>query len=311
MEIYNLIKEIETKETVGYEDISEILRKLDNAISNKIKNFLDFIRTTKIIVDNLHSYKTKMYNIKDLQKIKIKLLKALNKNEIVPNIVLRRKVPIILGLNKTLPELVTILSTSSKVLNQYENIVKDLEDRISKTIIKNDISLFLPNKREVSEIAKTVSEVGLVIESITDKKQMTDMVEMRKVINNITKLPEIINMLLKLGEVYRMERVETMIDRLNDVVPNVKLLIDRLLNENNNDEKIKNEIITYLKTVAEITTIVGMLELLYLQTVDMTIAIIKTVLAPIDARKLGKQKLKSVEVEQSIIQKIKSKLFSK
>jgi L-lactate utilization protein LutB len=137
---------------------------------------------------------------------------------------------------------------------------------------------------------------------------MTDLKPMREVINRLSDIPNINNTLLKLGEIYRVEEIESKINDINDLLPNIKNIADKIAETK--DNKLIDNALRYIKDLAEYVTAIGMLHLLYLQTVDMEIAIMKTVMAPLTKNEKAKAKLKSAELENGILGKLRQ-LFLK
>lgn len=265
-----------TEGAEAFDYLNTLFFKLDKTIQKGIKGTINYFSTNNIYIENLADYKTKTPNINNLYSLR-KIVYEKVKDNSKFYVISKKKTPVIMGLNIKLKYLYLLLKNNTIQISQLEkemesfNIMLDTFVNSKKGII--DLNL---NKKDIDFVHENVEVINKDLNKVTNKKVLTDRVPTSKIVSNYKELLEITDNSIGLGKEYTMERLEEIAEDNQNLV--VKL--DAIYNSmKKNESSMKKEdlelFVKYITSIAKFTTAISFLFYLYLQLLNMLVAVIK------------------------------------
>ena len=269
-------KDNEPSEEV-FEFIDKIFYKVDKAFQKGFKSIIDYFATTTIMLDDIIEYKTKTPSIKQLYSL-WKDFRSISKEKPFYKIS-KRKVPVMMGLDIKLNEVVNILKSLEPEANNAEQTLKKF-NKMLQTILDNSENEFMKNldKNLLNTLTKAEEKINKKLKSVTNDNVLTDRKPLKEVVDNWDDMNNDISDTLKLGVTYSMQRLE---DIYSIQQENIELLDALYKTFSGKTDAVDKEalkvFIKYVDAGAKYITSLGFLYYLYYQLADMLVAIIKVI----------------------------------
>jgi len=278
----NSIAVIDDKEIVSGNEgiVGDVLTGIDNLLVRGIKNMQNILLSTNIVLDGVSEYKTKTPSVKELQSYRTTLKRVLNQKDFNVHNVVKRNAPVTLGLDVTLNKLVDIISGTTiytnnavAILEKHNSIILDM-----MSVKTSELGNYIPNNRDLYTLTNNNKNIIKSLQTITNDKVKTDRKKLLKVVDKINTVPDLIDDTLALGKTLSYEELDTLREITEEITGNSTTLVDSILaNDKKIDNKTKEALSYYLKTLAEYITNVTFVYYAYLQLVDMLVAVVKVI----------------------------------
>ena len=260
-----------------FEFIDKIFYKIDKAFSSGFKSIIDYFGTTNVMISELIEYRTKTPSVVTLYKVWKNFNNLTKKVEFYK--VSKKKMPVMMGLDMTLPEVTNILSSLSTYAKEAENKVIKFGDILQSTldgeeskIIKNLDPTFL------KYLQTTETKINKQLKIVTNTNILTDRKPLKELVGNWNELNDCISEVLKLGTIYNMEKLEAIYSANEENMTLLNALYSTMSSKKDTvDKEFIKMFINYIDAMAKYVTSLGFLYYLYYQTTDMLVAIIKTI----------------------------------
>ena len=297
------LNNLSEEEIVGNEGfLGDVLVKIEEKLYQGMKAISDFFNTTDIVINGVTEYATKSPDIKRLYQANKRLKKYIDSGKIEPAKLVNLYVPVLLGVNRNMEDLVNMLDEDKylpnkllQILNEYKNTIDELlHTKVSQ--IEHNIPV-----KPKSFDETLIKNIKKDLDNIIDSKNLVDRMKLGRVFKKVSNLPNTIDKVVELGKFYSLETLEK-IDALNDeVATSTRLLV-------NNLEKIdlsRNALARlslYIKLHAEVITAVSFVIFVYYQVVNMLASIIET----IESKKIENESIfqKLFGLKKSIMEKL-------
>ena len=260
----------------AFDYLNSMFFKLDKTIQSGIKGVINFFSTNNIYIENLADYKTKTPNINNLYSLRKTVYEKV-KDESKFYLIGKKKTPVIMGLDITLQDLYLLLKNNSVQIKQLEKDMEIFDTVLDKFMnSKKDKLEFNLDKKNIDFISSNVDDINKDLDKVTNKKVLVDRVQVNKIVSSYKELLEITDNSISLGKEYNMERLESLSEYNQGLVVKLDAIYESMKKNKSSMKKDDLELfVKYITTMAKFTTAVSFLFYLYLQLLNMLVAIIK------------------------------------
>ncbi len=282
------------------ENIAKLNQGILDGIPNLSERALMLTVSNNGLVDNMSDYFTgRLKDVRDLFKVNENRVEEIEKKDfnkhtkrllaekkdikeirdtVKFNNVAKIKVPMMVGLNKNLPEAVMLLQPAIDVIkNHLVDRVNECDDITAKMLADKD---FKKSSKPVKIDSKLHAELGLLrktLNELIDPDGVIDRETIEKVLPNLSSLEGVVDGLAKLGDGNTVKHL----DQVQKVTKVTSKRVDALYKEftTNKDIEVEREkvmvLARYLELTAEyVTTSISLLHIVS-QLTNMTTIVIK------------------------------------